>query len=440
MNRIKPIIPGLLILSLFSCHPTERRPFSSNLPVDAADPRTATRFPAQLQLKQQTALIQFAQHYTATGRQWITGRKGIRIYIDPAQLETESGQPVQGRIDLTLLELTNTKELLQAGAATLSNGQLLVSGGSYFIELKQQQQSLRIKPGHHLSIQFPRLSEESMELFYGQRNEAGIMNWNAASSPLDFQPLTLNRQTSARYPVRFSYQPDLNGQFIFDSTTQRAMYVKRPVTFEQLVAELNKQGVEAGIDTLKYFYRRYIRNKDGKTIDSTPLIPCFRYRLITPRLREKENRERDSVCFLNEQLEERFLKSATEEEKRLRRMEEQVNKYYQSSGITQLGWINCDRFFRAPERNDLPIELPITQSAGSRIDYFIVFRDMNSIYQGVTMLKDPTGFRIAQLPTGQAITVLAYVQDSEGKLTEFQATGTVQNTGLKLKLHTSEGS
>lgn len=440
MQLIKPIVPGFITLFILSCHQQPHPPAVLSLPEDAADPRIEASQPAQLQQMQLAALNKMTQHFSVTGRQLITGKKGIRIYIDPAQLETEKGQPVEGAVAVTLIELTNTQELLQAGAATMSNGQLLVSGGSYYIGLKNQHQSLRIKPGHHLNIQFPRLTNESMELFYGAPNNDGIMNWTPTSTTLDFQPLTINRSSvAARYAVKFNYQPDLSGQFIYDSTSQRAIYVHRTLTFEQLIAELHKQGIEASIDTLKYYYRRYKRNIAGAVVDSTPLIPCFRYRLITPQLREKENRERDSVCMVNEELEERFQKTATEEEKRIRYMQEQLNKYYQNSGITQLGWINCDRFFQAPERNDLPIELPITQTAGSRIDYFIVFRNMNSLYQGVTVLKDSTGFKIYQLPTGQPFTLLAYVQDAAGRLTEFRASGTVQQNALKLKLHKSDG-
>ncbi|CAN5443324.1 hypothetical protein BH11BAC1_BH11BAC1_12250 [soil metagenome] len=107
----------------------------------------------------------------------VNGRYGTIIHLNPADLETEDGQPIGKEVVIELKELTTRQQLLRANAQTVSEGQLLVSGGAYYINATSEGRQLRLKPGKEYSIEFPKLSEDEMSLYYGQRDSTGKMNW-----------------------------------------------------------------------------------------------------------------------------------------------------------------------------------------------------------------------------------------------------------------------
>lgn len=130
----------------------------------------------------------------------VTGRKGTKISINPNDLVTESGKPLGQTIEVELKELTNQGELLRANAQTVSDGKLLISGGAYFIGMTSNGEQLKLKEGKTLNIQFPKLTEKEMALFYGQRDELGQINWQKTTESFRYsKPQT---QTVAVMPKR----------------------------------------------------------------------------------------------------------------------------------------------------------------------------------------------------------------------------------------------
>jgi len=141
----------------------------------------------------------------------VTGRKGTKISINPNDLITESGKPLGQNIEVEVKELTNQGQLLSSNAQTVSDGKLLISGGAYFIGMTSNGEQLKLKEGKNLSVQFPKLSDKEMALFYGQRNDLGQMNWLKATEtfkttrpPVNTQPTTDSAKNSSDYPERKS--------------------------------------------------------------------------------------------------------------------------------------------------------------------------------------------------------------------------------------------
>ena len=106
----------------------------------------------------------------------VKGKQGTIIYINPADLETESGQPIGKEVTVELKELTNQQQLLRANAQTVSDGQLLVSGGAYFINVTSDGKKVKLKEGKTYSVQFSKLSTDEMSLYYGQRDSSDKTN------------------------------------------------------------------------------------------------------------------------------------------------------------------------------------------------------------------------------------------------------------------------
>ena len=115
----------------------------------------------------------------------VTGQRGTKIFINPKDLETQDGQLFGKNIELELKELTNTGELFRANAQTISNDTILISGGAYYIAITSNGEQLRLKNGMSLKVQFPKLSDNEMTLFYGQRDDLGRMNWQKSNKKFE---------------------------------------------------------------------------------------------------------------------------------------------------------------------------------------------------------------------------------------------------------------
>ena len=109
--------------------------------------------------------------------QQLKGKKGTRLFINPNDLETESGQALGKSIEIELKELTNQEHFLRTNVQTVSNGKLLVSGGAYYINITSDGQNLRLKKGKKLSVDFGKFTNSKMSLFYGELDSLGKLNW-----------------------------------------------------------------------------------------------------------------------------------------------------------------------------------------------------------------------------------------------------------------------
>ncbi len=114
----------------------------------------------------------------------LTGKKGTKISIRPDDLTTQSGAPLGAEIEVELKELTQQSDLLKANAQTTSKGRQLVSGGAYYINMTSGGEQLQLKEGKTLAVNFPKVSDQEMSLFYGKRDDMGQMNWEEAGKKL----------------------------------------------------------------------------------------------------------------------------------------------------------------------------------------------------------------------------------------------------------------
>lgn len=124
----------------------------------------------------------------------VKGKQGTTISINPNDFTTESGEPLGENIQIELKELTNQTELLKTNAQTVSSGQLLVSGGAYYINMTSDGKQLKLKKGKTLSVEFPKLADNEMSLFYGQRDSLGGMDWKQATQTFKVKPAKPEQQ------------------------------------------------------------------------------------------------------------------------------------------------------------------------------------------------------------------------------------------------------
>lgn len=174
----KIILLITLIISLFGCNKKEedkilntKTVVVSKLKTNEIDKQKLATFLNQFEVESQFFTV------SSTNSSKITGKKGTIIRINPSDLELENGDKIIGQLIIELKELTNQKELFKNNTQTVSNGKLLISGGSYYIDITSDGKKINLKKGKSININFPKITSKKMELFYGERNELKQMNW-----------------------------------------------------------------------------------------------------------------------------------------------------------------------------------------------------------------------------------------------------------------------
>lgn len=173
----------------------------------------------------------------------VTGRKGTKISINPNDLITESGKPLGQSIEAELKELTNQGQLLRTNAQTVSDGKLLVSGGAYFINLTSNGERLKLKDGATLSVQFPKLTDNEMALFYGQRDDLGQINWQKATEVFRAKQAEPKLLTDSTLTVRKKNNSDIDA--ILD-------HIQGDTTTEEGKKESRQRKAEAKVEKQLY--------------------------------------------------------------------------------------------------------------------------------------------------------------------------------------------
>lgn len=119
----------------------------------------------------------------------VTGSKGTVIHVDPNRLETIDGSPLGDKIQIELLEMTDNSSMLLNNTQTVSNEQILVTGGAYYLNMTSDGKQLKMKQGKGLEVEFPKLTENEMGLFLGERDSLGQMNWIRAEQNFESKDL-----------------------------------------------------------------------------------------------------------------------------------------------------------------------------------------------------------------------------------------------------------
>ncbi len=332
----------------------------------------------------------------------VTGTKGLRVTIDPGALEFENGSPLEGKIAVSIIELTTANDLFKSNAATVSNGRLLASGGSYFIGMESNGQKVRLKKDRSLQVDFPVFAKEEMELFYGERDSSGSMNWIKAGNKLEqqFEEISFNTNSNNATVIT---RPALKSKYhLFNKLDAKVYFMGRLMTLSDMVAEFKKRGIDKFIDTLFYNWYggsdiaySYTERKEAGYRHGR------QYRIIS----------QDELCQEKELLEmERAQYQKVLEEQDKNNLTGQLKKYYAPATIGTLGWINCDRFYKNNEFTDTELDIPITLNS-SQIEYFIIFKSFNGLINNKIKFTAETKFMLKNLPVGEAVTLVAFAKN-----------------------------
>ncbi len=341
----------------------------------------------------------------------LTAEKGLKVTVNPAALQKEDGTAVDGKINVRIIELTTSQDLFKSNAATVSNGRLLASGGSYFIGMECNGQKLEIKKGKNLQVEFPVLKENEMQLFYGQRDTANNMNWLDAG---------INLQQDKEDDILFtdSNNNNLTDNFpafiltaggeakVYRTLNEKVYYYEKMMTVKQLLDTINRNTAKIYADTVYMWPKEIAKLLPGQRVDTNYLYTVYgppkQFILKTCRTLQEDNQKKE--------MEKRKREDALEKWQP-KTLAGQIQKYYNPSAITNLGWVNCDRFYQNNPPAEIEIDLPITFNKGT-IQYFVIFKNFNGLINGKLEFSEGENISLKNLPVGESITLIAFTKSN----------------------------
>ena len=107
----------------------------------------------------------------------ISTLNGNVFTIAPDSFNDEDGRPYEGEVLFELKEVYTKTEMIKNKLSTTSNGELLVSGGMFYISAQTKDgKELTLKKDIQLCAKLLE-SQKAYEDFYGERNPDGSLNW-----------------------------------------------------------------------------------------------------------------------------------------------------------------------------------------------------------------------------------------------------------------------
>lgn len=109
----------------------------------------------------------------------VFGYDGTKLLIHAGTFLNSKGEEVKGAVDLVLKEAIKMSDIVLGGLTTLSNGEVLQSGGMLYVNATSQGEQLKMANGHFIEASVPAAQPDSMmQLYRGEQASAGAaINW-----------------------------------------------------------------------------------------------------------------------------------------------------------------------------------------------------------------------------------------------------------------------
>lgn len=405
MFYVRPACICVMILAMSgsACrHPDRKHDPSAQrkADVDTATNLSRIEIPPDLRAFFDGNHLYMSQHFDVTGggKQVVVAQGGLKITVDPSCLEYADGSSPKGDIHVRIVELRNSRDFFRHNMATVSNGRLLMSGGSYFIGMSSGGRELQIRKGKTLQTQFPKLVRDEMELFYGNRDSLGNMNWARAGLYLEDEDQVERVDFTETAPAKNTGQDLLSafGRRIFRTMNAPVYYYNQRMSLADLLDTINRRRQVLCLDSISFWPKNL---PTGVTLDTNYLVYLYgpRYQFMVRRC----NCAEDSVGLS-------AVKTMTRKDSAMS-LAERLANYYAPAEIGRLGWINCDRFYKTERPVEMYVDLP-PYLQRSCVSYFLIFRGFNGLLNGRAITDSSGSFALQDLPEGEPVSLVAFVK------------------------------
>jgi hypothetical protein len=390
----------------------------------------------------QTLLVDAPQVFTIPAKtiKKIEAKKGLRVTVNTDNLETADGQPVSGDVQVSIKEMVKATDMIENNCPTISDGKILVSDGAYYVGMMSNGKQLQIKKGKSLQMEFPRVSKNGMELFYGERDENGIMNWKPLNKQLastnEIAPLNnIVKQQDAQTNVGTSLRDNSVPADVLNETrlslyedsikeTRRAYIVchYKTMSQEQIGKVMEAPYKMAYKDYHNYnflnasFFRPMCNNANiyaytsykgtyYVTVNGNDSFSYVRddFEVIANRNSSSKNYAPDNDNI------DVAIDNAPASKKSKDGKANLTVRYYDPVEITNLGWLNCDHFYDAPQGVTPLYTLYIKDSVPANVGVYMIFKDINSMIQQKIVTDGKSSIAVQQqLPLNSKVEFLIY--------------------------------
>jgi len=394
----------------------------------------------------QSLLANDPQTFTVSAKtsKKIEGKKGLRVTINTNDLETLDGKDVTGDVQVTIKELQKASDMIANNCPTISDGKILVSDGSYYVGMTSNGKELRIKKDKAMQMEFPKNSTQDMELFTGERDADGTMNWKPLNKNLhadneklsSAQTLAKNNSETGWMPKNYldqssSYRnpTDVSSLQQYEDSiheTRRAYIICHYMHMKQ---EDIRNVMEAPYKMPRYYVSRfgmyfsqkaspsvfvYYNNESEiyvvpiKNSDSVYYYADY-YKYHTTATHPKINLDSMNRANMDVAIDNELPQNKNALQVNLPGTEKVRIRYYDPVEVKNVGWFNCDHYYEAPDGITPLYTLNIQGNVPANVGVYLIFRDMNAmlLQKACTFGKNTVAIKQA-LPLNSKIEFLVY--------------------------------
>jgi len=366
----------------------------------------------------------------------IVGELGTRIYIPKEGLVYRNGKTVTGKVNIHLIECYDNASFFAHRLNTkTTSDELLETGGMIRVIALQDGDTLSSTPMQPMTVCFPKKGTDKpgMQSFLGEENVEGRTDW--VRDPLD-SPADL--EASYR-TMKMDWKDLSSGRGEITKTFQLGMV--RPKTdeadekivwnFEDSVGTLDdwltKQIWKRRWSVLSSQEKEFTMKVSLTLTESGAIQSVTSTHLVDPQALEelhlvfrnaplinmhgKRANVKYAIYLNGKQISEtnpiadKFKKEKGGDGTKLGRLRDAELKYYIVQ-VSQLGWINCDRFY-----DDKRERVALNVAGDENTEVYVVFTKVKS--QMGHLIKSG-GTRFDNLPLGEPIKIVAMKkQDDE---------------------------
>lgn len=150
---------------------------------NASVPAAAPVFALQTSLLTEPTRDSFEITTTATNT--IT-TNGVQCTFPPLSFITAAGAAVTGKVYVEARLVKTKGEMIMLNKPTVSNGNLLISGGELFLSVSKNGLPLQLSPNARIYLRYSDLPiNQQMKLFLGDESSTAQFNWKPGAAPLD---------------------------------------------------------------------------------------------------------------------------------------------------------------------------------------------------------------------------------------------------------------
>lgn len=331
---------------------------------------------------------------------------------------SKTSKEIKDKIKISIREYYKMSDILLAKLSTISNGELLETGGMLDIAVTSNQEKCELKNGKTIEIEFPRTIEKNGMQLYGGVWGNNQINWELFKNSIELNQIFSNVDEMPTFPGGISKMNQFIARNINlpDEIISGKVFASFVVTKDGSVNNVNiVRGLQKEIDlevikAIRKLPKFVSGKKNGVSVNVIYNLPIT----IDGNIEISEIENSNFKKTFEQKYNEETLKTASAKE---------INYYLFSS--SNLGMINCDRLWK--ESTSSKVDFAINFENKSQTSVNIIFHRFKSI---MNRYSESNNVSFENVPSGEKITIFA-IKYFEGKpflaIKETEITNEIEN-------------